>query len=590
MAEQPLFSDGDNIKHRGTGELGLIAGDPRKHGGEYWYRVRFSNRKENIPEDDLDALSDDPATPIDLAAEGAWGQLATFRSALATERIRSTNRSTVYTYRSQRILFEPYQYKPLLKLLDSHDRRLLIADEVGLGKTIEAGLILAEMDARTPLDRVLVICPSRLRDKWREELNRKFDQDFEIFDGQDVRRYAEKVASNSKKTKLRAIASLNTLRSEAMRSILRDEIGQLDLIIFDEAHHCRNPSTSTSRLLRDLCDISNAAILLSATPIQLRTRDLFTLLNALRPDEFRDPNVFEEELQHYAVVHETTRLVRSSNVERLPDIVGQLRQCFVKNIANDEQDPIARQVIADIQANEPKIKRDWVELERRITDLHPLSSLLSRTRKRDVIDNAPTRRAEIITCHWTAAEEQQYESFVGKGVRNGWFKKSAGFAQISRARRAASCLPAAISAEPLPVKIDDDNASESIDILPSELTASSNSESSSELKAGHDNLVDSKFERLQELVCQIQQKEPGTKILMFTFFRGTAKYLQKKLEESGFKSLYISGEVVSDPRHPERDERGKVVRTVSREPRSKGISLNRGWQRRARLSVLPPCY
>jgi len=82
---------------------------------------------------------------------------------------------------AQRILFEPYQYKPLLKLLDSADRRLLIADEVGLGKTIEAGLVLAELEARQPLDKVLVVWPSRLRQKWQVEMEGKFGRDFKIY-------------------------------------------------------------------------------------------------------------------------------------------------------------------------------------------------------------------------------------------------------------------------------------------------------------------------------------------------------------------------------------------------------------------------
>ena len=562
-----LFQEGDNVKHRGSGELGLIAGAPMKHGGEYWYRVRFSSRVEKIPEDDLEALSDFPTTPLNLAMEGAWGRLATFRSALVTERIRSTNRSTVYSFRSQRILFEPYQYKPLLKLLDSHDRRLLIADEVGLGKTVEAGLILAELEARAALERVLVVCPSRLRDKWREELNRKFDQDFEIFDGSSVRNYAEKVRANSRKTRLRAIASLNTLRNEQMREILRDEIGQIDLMIFDEAHHCRNQSTSTSQLLRDLCEISGAAILLSATPIQLHRRDLFTLLNALRPDEFRDLSVFEDELKHYAPVHETNRLVRSADKNRLPDVVARLESCFVEGVAPEEQDPVARQVIADIQSSCPSTKREWVELERRITDLHPLSSLLSRTRKRDVIDKAPVRRAEIVTCEWTPAEEQYYEAFVGGGAKNGWFKKPAGFAQVQRARQAASCLPAALGEVSSSGMPDDDAAAELVDILPSDSESSSTEDVVfSKNKFDFGVVVDSKYATFQQLVERILRDDPNAKILVFSFFRGTVRYLQRRLDEEGIKSAYISGEIPSDPRHPERDERGKVVTSFREDP------------------------
>ena len=63
-------------------------------------------------------------------------------------------------------------------MLDSPDRKLLIADEVGLGKTIEAGLILAELRARLEISRILILCPSRLREKWRLEMAKKFDTRF----------------------------------------------------------------------------------------------------------------------------------------------------------------------------------------------------------------------------------------------------------------------------------------------------------------------------------------------------------------------------------------------------------------------------
>ena len=564
---EPLFQAGDNVKHLGSGELGVITGSADRHGGEYWYRVRFANKVERVPEEDLEPLSDEPLTPLDLATQGAWGRLATFRSALAAERIRSTNRSTVYTFRSQRILFEPYQYKPLLKLLDSYDRRLLIADEVGLGKTIEAGLILAEMEARATLERVLVVCPSRLRDKWREELNRKFDQDFEILDGRAFRAYAEKIQSNTRQTRFRAIASLNSLRSEALREILRDEIGQVDLVIFDEAHHCRNPSTSTSQLLRDICEISSAVILLSATPIQLHSRDLFTLLNALRPDEFRDPNVFDSDLKRFAAVHEATRLARAADDARLQDVVARLEACFVENVPAGEQDPVARQVIEDLQENPPVSLRQRIEMERRITDLHPLSSLLSRTRKRDVIDKAPVRRARIVTCDWTAEEERQYENFVGGGARRGWFRKPAGFAQVQRARQAASCLPAAIGFVASSSANDDDSAIELADILPSDAVSSGDvGDSEAATLRAVAPAQDSKYDIFEKLLQQIWQDEPDAKVLVFTFFRGTACYLQKRLAAAGVNSEQISGEVVSDPKNPERDARGKAVTSFRENP------------------------
>ena len=205
-ADRPLFRTGDTVKHRSTGEFGVVRGEPVKTSGEYWYRVQFPHRSDRMVEDDLEPLSQTPTSIREVASAGTWGRLISFRSALTIERIGTKNRSTVYAFRSQRILFEAYQYKPLLKILDSRDRRILIADEVGLGKTIEAGLILTELEARQSLDRILVVCPSRLRDKWREELNRKFDQEFEILGGSEIRSYVDRVHANPHRTRLRAIA------------------------------------------------------------------------------------------------------------------------------------------------------------------------------------------------------------------------------------------------------------------------------------------------------------------------------------------------------------------------------------------------
>lgn len=565
-SQRPLFLDGETVKHRSTGEFGVVRGEPTRTAGEYWYRIQFSHRRERMVESDLDALAQAPSTLEEVAAAGAWGRLTSFRSALTVERISTKNRSTVYAFRSQRILFEAYQYKPLLKILDSRDRRILIADEVGLGKTIEAGLILTELEARQSLERILIVCPSRLRDKWREELNRKFDQDFEILGGADLRAYVARIQANPTRTRLRGIASLVSLRSEQMRNLLRDEIGQFDLVIFDEAHHCRNPSTSTSQLLRDLAGISDAVALLSATPIQLRTQDLHTLLNALRPEEFSDPVVFDEELKHFAVVHEASRLVRTGDANRLAEAEDKLRECFLTGLAREDQDPVARQVIEDM-ASVPADRREWVDLERRVTELHPLASIVTRTRKRDVQEKRPQRRATVVECSWTPQEAALYERFIGPGNSQGWFGQRVSLGQIQRARQAASCLPAAIAASELPTA-EDDLAVELTDIPPSDLDGV-------DLRADNDNgvaalsaagMVDSKYDALERILDEVWKQEPNAKILVFTFFRGTARYLADRLARRKIGATHISGDVPSDPRNPDRDLRGKQVAAFREDP------------------------
>lgn len=86
----------------------------------------------------------------------------------------------VYSLEATNTEFHAHQFKPVLKMLASPNDALLIADEVGLGKTIEAGLIWTELRARLDLRRLLVACPKVLCEKWQQELRNKFDLDAQI--------------------------------------------------------------------------------------------------------------------------------------------------------------------------------------------------------------------------------------------------------------------------------------------------------------------------------------------------------------------------------------------------------------------------
>jgi superfamily II DNA or RNA helicase len=546
--------------------MGRVHKEPELAGGEWWYLIRFAHRSDNVVEEGLVELADEDETLENLTQRGTWGRLQAFRSALAVERISNDNRSTVYAYRSQRVLFEPHQYKPLLKLLDSFDRRLLIADEVGLGKTIEAGLILAELEARRQLDRVLVVCPSRLRDKWREELTRKFDQAFDVF---DQRAFAEQVATLQEgraRRKLRAIISMQSLRSDDARLLLTAELGHLDLVIVDEAHHARNPGTQTSALLRDLCEVADAVLLLTATPVHLGSRDLFTLLSALRPSEFRDEHSFDQDLRQHAKIHEASRLIRSQQSEALSEAAGRLEEVFTHGILPELSNPLAEQLIVEMRSRAPADRGEWIDLERRVQDLHLLSSIVTRSRKRDVQEKCATRRANVIRCPWSNEEDRAYQQFVGGPSSNGWLGEGLSIGQVQRARQAASCLPAALDNWKGATTKDDD-ATEQCDILPSEMSgAKQSAESTRPLASDSLAVVDGKFKKFRELLEQIWQAEPNTKVLVFTYFVGTAKYLVERLKSAGISTLRIAGDVPSDPRRPAKDERGKRLTQFRTDP------------------------
>ena len=563
---EPYFKKGDSVLVRSTLEQCRIENDPQLEGGEYWYRVRIGQRViKNFVEDDLEALGDLDDTLESLVTQGMWGRLQAVRCALGIERILNTNRSTIYAFQSQRILFEPYQYKPLLKVLDSPDRRVLIADEVGLGKTIEAGLVLTELDARRPLERVLVACPSRLREKWRNELNGKFDQDFDILDKRSFLQAASRAQENPSRFRLRGIMSMQSLRGEETRAALTAELGHFDLVIVDEAHHARNPQTATSELLRELCEVGDCVLLLTATPLHLKSEDLFTLVSALRPAEFPDAYVFDHQLEHHAPIHVASALARTQQPQQLPSIRELLQQVFYQS-SPELRDPKAVQVIEEIEKSPPTDRREWVELERQIQELHPLGSIVTRTRKRDVVENAPERRARTVACDWSSMEDEAYQQLVEGSGPLGWFTSGMSFGQITRARQAASCLPAAYEANMTAASGDD--ADELSDILPEDVPGLTGKSPATRL-IGAWSGADSKLAKLLEILEHVWQEEPTAKVLIFTFFRGTARYLERNLAGKGWQTLRIDGDVYSDPRRPEKDERGQRIRQFETDPKIK---------------------
>lgn len=149
--------------------------------GECRYRVFHNNAKASYYESQLQPA----ASSLDERKTLTAHQLHAHLTGL---QILSPSTANLFSLRSGRVQFVPYQYRPVLKLIRSDRPRLLIADEVGVGKTIEAGLIIKELKARTELSSVLIICPKALvaERKWFLEMKR-FDEHFNALDGRLLR-------------------------------------------------------------------------------------------------------------------------------------------------------------------------------------------------------------------------------------------------------------------------------------------------------------------------------------------------------------------------------------------------------------------
>jgi len=173
-----------------------------------------------------------------------------------------------------RLRFEPfpYQLEAAERVLRHMQGRAILADEVGLGKTIEAGIVLSELRLRGLGGRVLVIAPAGLVGQWCEELERKFALPCVIadrcFDAQSADRVEPIV-----------VASLASARRDPLRAELTAV--DWDLVVADEAHRLKNAGTASARLARSLR--SRYVLLLTATPIENRLSDLFQLVSLVRP-------------------------------------------------------------------------------------------------------------------------------------------------------------------------------------------------------------------------------------------------------------------------------------------------------------------
>lgn len=252
------------------------------------HRVRADQRAEapgsrdTAPEDVLTLYA-----PL-LAGLRSAGQVDQQLSMLVDEAVGVWSRPGFDTFLSVPALrFTPFDYQ--LQAARSALRRMrgraILADEVGLGKTIEAGLILAELRLRGLADRTLVISPTGLVTQWQEELERKFGVPT-VLAGRAAGpgptgpgNAGPGNAGTGGADRPVQVASLPAARRDPLKSALTG--GQWDLIVVDEAHRVRAPRSASGKLIRELR--SRHLLLLTATPVENRLQDLYELVSLVAP-------------------------------------------------------------------------------------------------------------------------------------------------------------------------------------------------------------------------------------------------------------------------------------------------------------------
>ena len=229
------------------------------------------------------------------------------------------------------VCVESYQLVPLLKALRMPRVSLLIADDVGLGKTVEAGLILTELLLRRRIQRVLVLTPASLRRQWQEELWDKFSLRFEVVDRQATERLRRRLGmdANPWRSFSRIVASYHYLRQpdvlEQFLSACRTPEGSphlpWDLLIVDECHNLMpspfGEDSELCRMLRLVAPQFEHRLFLSATPHNGHTRSFTGLLEMLDPVRFTRTNEMNAAMRGRVEDVVVRRLKREINARSL---------------------------------------------------------------------------------------------------------------------------------------------------------------------------------------------------------------------------------------------------------------------------------
>ncbi len=600
----PKFSKGDIVRRKSQPNLVGVVKEPSWNDAleEWSYTVQFGVAKKAVLETDLELLPD-TLDPWDDLTRGSFATADALRTLLTFERLRRPPTRLAGSFGSAKATFLPYQFKPLLKFLENSSQRILIADDVGLGKTIEAGYILRELRARTPLETVLIVVPARLRSKWKQELERRFDERFELVGRSEVTRaLLAKLKKGRVPDPFNWIASYESLRSQTVIDGFKEHQPAIDLVILDEAHRVRNRETLQNQLARELAQYAVGMLFLTATPVQTGIDNLFQLLHLLEPEAFPDAVSFEAQLRANRPVLEALGALRSSP----PDLRGA-RKHLERLAAEPLTAPLAAgpffQGIRDrLEADTIARRDDLVELQRDVSELSLTAHVISRTRKAEVLPDRPTREAISQRVPLSVAERAFYDSVaelcrVVAPASNAWGQE---MGALMAFRYTASCIPAALRyfRDRLGAAGADfrKEARRETEDERAWMKSSGAGDPGGGDATNADLLrrlerivrevappegVDSKFARFRDVLDRVWRDDdsahrPRRKVVVFSFFKRTLAYLDERFLGLGINHRCISGDLSI----PEREEHIETFATdpdvlvlLSSEVGSEGLDL-----------------
>ena len=559
-----------------------LTGDPDTKGMVFSVTdVDGIKRYEVFVNGEIKTFYDGQIQKIDTAPAYSWIDLSTLQSNLTAYEINNPSAGNLYSLNAARIDFVPYQFRPALKLIKSDEPKILIADSVGVGKTIEAGLIIKELEARNELDNILIICPKPLvaERKWELEM-RRFDEDFIPLDGA-ILRQAISDTHRDEEWPVRynkAIIPYSILdgrvyegeehhRGRQYGLLDLDPAPHFDLVIIDEAHHIRNGSLDKDKAyaykcVRYFCEHADAVVMLTATPLQTSDDDLFTLMNLLRPDVIMDKDVFRMMSRPNEFIYRCSHAIRGAGEGWRETAIAELTN--IKSTQWGENVIAKNPLYADIigRLEKPEISREErVKLVSDVESLHSFSTMLNRTRRKDIQDFC-IRRSYTVETSFTP---QQYDlhnellKFEFDALAKLHNVRNIPFMMSTIRRQAASCIfgLAPHIRDLITRRFDQMVEDPDVDLDEYDLDAKATSTLMS-LAQHVLNLADMlpeedpKLESILKIIDE-KQKQDNNKIILFSSFRHTLSYLERKIRALNYRVAQINGAIKDDDRRALRE-------------------------------------
>ncbi|MCA0199877.1 MAG: DEAD/DEAH box helicase, partial [Proteobacteria bacterium] len=579
---------------------------PMTTGGDMLFvQVRLGTGElRYISVESLELVPAQAETADQLFAKGRFTDPDWLRRTLTRIRVTGGLADMFYSMEASDTDFYAHQFKPVLKLLNSPSESLLIADEVGLGKTIEAGLIWTELRARFDARRLLVVCPKTLCQKWRMELDRRFGVDAKIVNAAELLELMQERSATNQG--FAAISWMQALRpprdweeadygpgNEASRKpqaklarYLRDAAAYaplFDLLVIDEAHYMRNPETQTHKVGSALQPVSSHRVFLSATPIHLKNDDLHALLKLLDPDTFQRADAFHEILATNQPLIEARDRVMSS-ASKASEIRGLIDKAMAEPLlrGNNQLALIKEALGGRLDA------RRRSEIAWQLEQASLLANVVTRTRRRDVEAFKVVRDPAAPHLDMSEAERKFYDAATAEVSRHAMkmkvsdrFLLSVPQRLLSSSAAAASRYWAAASGDSF-AELDEDEElatepDQADDHRPlrdrlSDLARKLNL--TSELE---DN--DTKYECLKAVLSGVKKSDGAAKLIVFSSFRITLDYLARRLKKDGVNAVLMHGSVKESRDELLRRfrEESDIDLLLSSEVGSEGIDLQFCW-------------